>query len=149
MVIAELEAEAERLVLDGFDAATALTLGRRLVDIALAEALPVAIDIRTPDRHLFHASLPGAAPLNDLWARRKGNTALFFQAASMLVTLRARDRGRSDLSSHGLAPQDYALSGGAVPIRVRGTGMVAVCTVSGLPEEDDHRLAVRGIESLL
>jgi uncharacterized protein (UPF0303 family) len=100
--IAELEAEAAALVLDAFDETVALQLGHALVDLALAEDMPVVIDIRTPDRTLFHAALPGSTPLNDLWARRKSNTALKFQAASLLIGTRNREKGET-LDRHGLS----------------------------------------------
>lgn len=148
MNIAELEAEAAALILDGFDEATALRLGRILTDMALAEALPVVIDIRTADRTLYHAGLPGSAPLNDLWARRKSNTALKFHEASLLVGTRHREKGET-LAKHGLETTDHADHGGAVPIRVRGAGVVAVATVSGLPQVEDHKLVVRGIRALM
>lgn len=147
MDIAELEAEFASLYLPHFDEAQALALGRILVDIALAERLPVVVDIRTADRTLFHAGLPGSAPLNDLWARRKSNTALMFQLPSMLVVARNRVKGEP-LEKHGLSGADYADSGGAVPIRVTGIGVVAVATVSGLPQVEDHRLVVRAIRAL-
>lgn len=74
----DLETEYAGLVLPRFDEATALHLGQILVDLALASKLPVVINIRTADRTLFHAAMPGSAPLNDLWAHRKSNTALMF-----------------------------------------------------------------------
>ena len=148
MDIAELEAEAADLVLDRFDERSALRLGRVLVDFALSERLPVVIDIRTPDRTLFHAALPGSAPLNDQWARRKSNTALTFQAASLLVGMRHRAKGET-LAKHGLDTADFADHGGAVPIRVAGVGVVAVATVSGLPQIEDHRLVVRGLKAMI
>ena len=148
MDIAELEAEAAALILDAFDETTALRLGQILSDMALAKALPVVIDIRTADRTLFHAGLPGSAPLNDLWARRKSNTALKFHEASLLVGARHREKGET-LAKHGLETTDHADHGGAVPIRVRGVGVVAVATVSGLPQVEDHRLVVRGIRALM
>lgn len=148
MDIAALEAEEERLILARFDETTALHLGQSILALASAMAAPVVINIRTADRTLFHAALPGSSPLNDRWARRKSNTALMFQASSMLVTLRLRAKGR-DLERDALDNQDFAASGGAVPIRVRDTGVVAVATVSGLPEEQDHALVVRGLETLL
>jgi uncharacterized protein (UPF0303 family) len=148
MQIADLEAEAATLVLTAFDEATALRLGHILVDLALAKDLPVVIEIRTADRTLFHAALPGSAPLNDLWAQRKSNTALTFQLPSLLVGERNRAKGES-LDRHGLAPADYADAGGAVPIRVKGVGVVAVATVSGLPQVEDHQLVVRGIRALM
>jgi uncharacterized protein (UPF0303 family) len=144
----DLEAEAKALELQAFDEAAALRLGRILVDFALADTLPVVIDIRTADRTLFHAALPGSAPLNDLWARRKSNTALRFHEASLLVGTKHREKGES-LAKHGLDSSDYADHGGAVPISVKGVGVVAVATVSGLPQVEDHRLVVRGIAALI
>lgn len=147
MEIAELEAEFAALEVPVFDEAIALRLGRILVDLALAEKLAVVIDIRTADRTLFHAGLPGSAPLNDLWARRKSNTALVFQLPSLLVGRRNKAKGEG-LDRHGLPSADYADHGGAVPIRVKGLGVVAVATVSGLPQVEDHKLVVRGLKAL-
>jgi uncharacterized protein (UPF0303 family) len=148
MDIAELEAEAADLEFVSFDEGAALQLGNTLVKLALAERLPVVIDIRTPDRTLFHAALPGSAPLNDLWARRKSNSALMFHLSSLLVGLKNRARGRS-LADEGLDPDVYADHGGAVPIRVRRVGVVAVATVSGLPQVEDHKLVVKAIRAFL
>ena len=147
MDIAELEAEFARLELERFDEARALRLGQILVDMALAGKMPVVVDIRTADRTLFHAALPGSAPLNDLWARRKSNVALVFQLPSLLVGQRNREKDES-LDRHGLPAEDYADHGGAVPIRVTGAGVVAVATVSGLPQVEDHRLVIRAIRAL-
>lgn len=146
--LADLAKEARRLIFPRFAEETALALGLKLVELAQAGDLPVVIDIRTPDRCLFHAALPGSAPLNDLWAARKSATALMFHEASLLVGTRHRDKGET-LAKHGLPPEGYADHGGAVPIRVAGTGVVACVTVSGLPQVEDHRLAVRAIEALL
>lgn len=146
--LASLVDEASALILPQFNEVTALRLGQILLDAALAEGLPVVIDIRTADRTLFHAALPGSAPLNDLWARRKSNTALRFHEASLLVGTRHREKGES-LAKHGLDTSDYADHGGAVPIRVSGVGVVAVATVSGLPQVEDHRLVVRGLLALI
>lgn len=148
METVELEAEAAGLVFDRFDEVVAWRLGEVLRGMAAAEGLAVVIDIRTADRTLFHAALAGSAPLNDLWARRKSNVALLFQMASLLVGNRLRDKGDT-LAKHGLDAADHADSGGAVPIVVRGVGMVAVATVSGLPQVEDHKLVVRGIREVL
>lgn len=148
MELAEIEAEFAGLALPMFDETAALRLGEILVDLALAEDLAVVVNIRTPDRTLFHAALPGSAPLNDLWARRKSNTALAFQLPSLLVGQRNRAKGET-LDRHGLPGTDYSDSGGAVPIRVPGVGVVAVATVSGLPQVEDHKLVVRGLRALL
>ena len=148
MDIADLEAEAAELVLPDFDEGTAWRLGQSLVALALADALPVVIDIRTPDRTLFHAALPGSAPVNDLWALRKSRTAFLFQKPSLLVGRRLQAKSET-VAKHGLDPADHAVEGGAVPIRVRAAGVVAIVTVSGLTQVEDHFLAVRGLRTLL
>ncbi len=146
--LSDLAEEARRLVFPRFTEDTALALGLTLVEMARSGNLAVVIDIRTADRCLFHAALPGSAPLNDLWAARKSATALMFQESSLLVGTRNRDKDET-LAKHGLPPEDYADHGGAVPVRVVGVGVVACVTVSGLPQLEDHRLAVRAIEALL
>lgn len=148
MDLGDLEAEYAGLQLAKFDATEALRLGQILVDLALADDLPVVINIRTADRTYFHAGLPGSAPLNDAWARRKSNTALLFQLPSLLVGRRNAVKGEA-LDRHGLSLQDYAEAGGAVPIRVQAVGVVAVATVSGLPQVEDHKLVVRAIRTLM
>ncbi len=146
LTIPDLEAEEAHLILPRFDEATALLLGHILVD--LAKGLPVVINIRNAHRTFFHAALPGAQANNDNWARRKSNTALMMGRASMLIGLKGAERQRT-LATDGLSEADYADHGGAVPVRVHGVGMVAVATVSGLPQEDDHRLVVSGLKALI
>ncbi|WP_374372558.1 heme-degrading domain-containing protein [Tabrizicola sp.] len=148
MDIAELETEFARLDLDRFDEDAALRLGQILVELASTGKMPVVINIRTADRTLFHAALPGSAPLNDLWARRKSNLALMFQLPSLLVGQQHKAKDET-LARHGLRAEDYADNGGAVPIKVRGAGVVAVATVSGLPQVEDHKLVVRAIRTLM
>jgi uncharacterized protein (UPF0303 family) len=148
MDIAEIEAELAGLELSSFDEGTALRLGNILIDMAKVDQLPVVINIRSVNRTFFHAALAGSAPLHEIWARRKSNIALTFHEPSLLVGLRHKEKGES-LAKHGLDPAEFADHGGAVPIRVAGAGVVAVATVSGLPQVEDHKLVVRGIKALL
>ena len=148
MTLTELLAEQAELIFPRFAEAEAWALGSALVARASAGALPVVINIRTANRTLFHASLPGSAALNDLWALRKSNAALMHGEASLLVGERHRAKG-VDLGTSGLDRALYADHGGAVPIVVAGVGVVAVATVSGLPQLEDHALVVRAIREML
>ena len=148
MDIAEIEAEAARLILPRVDEGVALDLGLCLLDMARARKLAVVIDIRDTARTYFHAALPGSAPQNDTWARRKSATALAFHEASLLVGRRNAAKGET-LAKHGLDPLTHADHGGAVPLRVAGGTVVAVATVSGLPQVEDHKLVAEAILLLL
>ncbi|MGO7223713.1 heme-binding protein, partial [Rhizobium ruizarguesonis] len=44
---------------------------------------------------------------------------------------------------------DYGPHGGSVPINVKGTGGIGAVTVSGLPQRDDHTLAVEALALML
>ncbi len=148
-LIETIERQESLLVFKSFDELVALEIGRRLVELALSEKAPVVIDIRTPDRTLFHAALPGASPDNDHWARRKSNTALRMHKASLRVGELNRTRGRTVSPEIGLDPLEYADHGGSFPVRVEGAGLVAAITVSGLKSEEDHAMIVTVLENYL
>lgn len=144
--LADLLAEAKSVIYPRFDEKIALDLGQRLTEIALNEGLGIVINIRTANRTLFHAATPNSAALNDLWARRKSNMALITGKASLMVGVQNRAKGRS-LLDDGLTLTEYAENGGAVPVIVTTSGMVAVVTVSGLPQVEDHALVIRAMRA--
>lgn len=148
-LIETIEKQESLLVFKSFDEMVALEIGRRLVEMALSDKAPVVINIRTPDRTLFHAALPGASPDNDHWARRKSNVTLRMHKASLRVGELNRSRGRTLSAEIGLDPLDYADHGGSFPVRVAGTGVLAAITVSGLKSEEDHAMIVTVLEAYL
>lgn len=143
-----LERQENQLVFKTFDEITALEVGQALVSQALADKAPVVIDIRTPDRTLFHAALPGSSPDNDHWARRKSNVALRFHRASMRIGELNRSKDRGVTPDLGLDPLDYADHGGSFPVRL-GSLVVAAITVSGLKSQEDHDMIVKVLEDYL
>ena len=143
-----LEAEHVELQLESFDRADSWRLGRAIVERGLQEFLPIAVDVRTATGVLFHASLPGATADNDEWVARKAATVLRFETSSALLEARSAISERDMFEPGWLDPAVYALAGGAVPVRVRGVGVVAVATVSGLASADDHDLVVQALALL-
>jgi uncharacterized protein (UPF0303 family) len=145
---AEVARSTAKLVFSRFDEIDALAVGQSLTDMAMDGGFGVVINIRSANRTLYHAALPGAAALNDLWAQRKSNTALLFGKSSLEVGCNHRETG-GDLARHGLDSAKYADHGGAVPVMVEGLGMVAVVTVSGLPQLDDHAMVLAALQAHL
>ena len=144
-LIQRLDDEVDALHLSSFSQADALALGLMLVDLATRRNLPIAIDIRRSNHVIFHVSLPGATPDNDIWVQRKSSTTERYAEPSLLVGLKGRLGGGS-LEDNGWFDQTrYASHGGAFPIFVKGTGHVATATVSGLPQKADHDLVVEAL----
>ena len=145
----ELAAEEAELQLAGFDNDDAWRLGVALVEEARRRELGVVVDIRRGDQQLFHAALPGTAPDNDEWIRRKGNVVRRFGRSSLHVGQVCRDQGTTIEDKYAVASGDYAAHGGAFPLLVRGVGPVGVVAVSGLPQLEDHDLVVSVLRSHL
>lgn len=141
MDLDQLARQEDILVFDRFDEDTAWAIGSKLVGVAQAQGAPVAINIRTSDRTLFHVSLPGAKPANDSWVRRKSNLVLREHESSMRFGLALKSKGKT-LADHGIDFADFADHGGSFPIRVAGVGVIGAITVSGLASHEDHGMIV-------
>jgi len=139
--IEELEAEFEELQLPGFSFGDAWVLGQDLVAEGLQASLPIAVDVTLSDQVLFHAGLPGSSPDNDRWIARKARVAQRFHRSSLYIAALLRRSGKSIEEQYGIPEAEYAPYGGAVAIRVRGVGVVGTVTVSGLADQEDHRMA--------
>jgi uncharacterized protein (UPF0303 family) len=143
--IAAILAQEDALRLDSFDEDDAHRLGCLTRDEATRRGTPCAIDIRTAARVLFTTTMPATAPDNADWIRRKSNLVLRVQRSSYGFGRKLEAAGEALGPERGLPLADYAAHGGGFPIHVRGTGVVACLTVSGLPQREDHRLATWGI----
>ena len=137
--IAKEEAE---LVLDQFTEEDAWELGCLMVEEAKKRQARIAIDIRRPGQILFHSALAGAVPDNEEWIRRKSNVVFRFGKASLAVGVSLALAEATIEQKYFVSPLEFSPHGGAFPIRVRGCGLVACATVSGLPHEVDHALVV-------
>lgn len=145
----DLLAEEERLQFPAFDNETAIALGLHLLDLGRVRRLPITVDVARAGQQLFHAALPGTSADNDQWVIRKNAVVMRFGHSSYYMGRRA---ALQDVPFHEamlVDRLDYAAHGGAFPIRVIGTGLVGTVTVSGLPQHEDHALAVEAIGSFL
>nr|WP_205827289.1 heme-binding protein [Microbacterium excoecariae] len=147
-MIERLEAEERELVLPAFTHADAWALGSRIAETALAAGHRVVIDIRRPGLVLFRAAFEGVTPDQEVWIERKAAVARRMESSSALVAARFAEWG-VDARAIGWLGDDYAVTGGSVPVRVRGVGVVAVATASGLSSEEDHDLVVAGLRAHL
>jgi uncharacterized protein (UPF0303 family) len=145
----ELRAQEDELQFSSFTNATAWELGCALADAARREGLGVTIDIRRGDQQLFHAALEGTTPNNDVWIERKNRVVRRFGHSSFFMGALYKQQGTSLAERQLVDPEQFAAAGGAFPIIVRDVGVVGTVTVSGLTEQDDHRLVVTALRAFL
>ena len=141
--------QEQRLKFDRFGPEEAWEIGRCLKETAEARQAFLAIDISLHAQQLFHFAMPGAAPNNADWVRRKRNTVFRFFRSSYGVGLQMQQRQTTLLAAYDLELHDYADHGGSFPIVIPGPGCIGAVTVSGLPQREDHGLVVEVLAKML
>ena len=148
-VLKQLLDEEQELQFTGFNEASAWRIGSQLVERAARENLSITIDITRGNHQLFHASLPGTSADNDEWVKRKVRLVYRFGHSSFYLGQLLKSKGKNIEEAYLLSEKDYAPHGGCFPVIVKGTGMVGTITVSGLPQEEDHKLVAQAIRNYL
>jgi uncharacterized protein (UPF0303 family) len=147
--LAEIVLQENRLQFAAFHEETAWQLGCLIRELAAERGLKIVIDVRRTGQPLFYAALPGTTPDNVEWVRRKSNVTFRLHRSSYAIGLETRQKNSTLLERYALADSDYASHGGCFPIRVFNAGMIGAVTVSGLPQREDHELAVEGLCGIL
>ena len=139
--IALIKKQEQELSLSSFDEHAAFEIGSAIYARAKAEGLTLVVDLRTWDRQMFFAAMPGTSSDNAEWVRRKINTVRRFHKASYRISL---ERGGDGIFPDVLnaSGADYVIAGGGFPLRVTGAGIIGCLTISGLPGRSDHGVAV-------
>jgi len=148
-ILRELLQEEQDLQFTKFNESTAWQIGSQLVERAAMDNLPVTIDITRGDHQLFHASLCGTSPDNDEWVKRKVRLVNRFRHSSFYMGQILKSKGKRIEEAYLVSESEYSPHGGCFPVIVKGTGMIGTITVSGLSQEEDHKLVVQAIRDYL
>ena len=148
-ILDRLLSEEQQLQFTSFNEDTAWQIGSWLVEYAIQNDLPITIDIRRGEQQLFHASRPGTSADNDEWVKRKVRLVNRFGHSSYYLGQTLKCEGRTIAEKYLLPESEYAPHGGCFPIIIKGTGMVGTITVSGLAQEEDHKVVVQAIRHFM
>ncbi|KAF5607360.1 uncharacterized protein FSUBG_5259 [Fusarium subglutinans] len=144
----ELKADCDSFTFTSFTTDDAFVLGNllyaRLYPYAVkGKPTVISIALANTSQVVFQTVTgPGTAPDNEQWVRRKRNTVLRFGNSTWFMHNKFNGDEVAFAAKYGIADSnkgDYAIHGGAIPIRVQGVeGIVAVVVVSGLKQDEDH-----------
>ena len=148
-LLKQLLDEEQELQFTKFNEGTAWQVGSQLVEFALSQGLPVTIDITRGQHQLFHVSLRGTSADNDEWVKRKVRLVHRFGHSSFYMGQLLKSKGKRIEEAYLISESEYAAHGGGFPIIVKDMGMVGTITVSGLAQEEDHKLVVQAIRNYL
>ncbi|KAH3678396.1 hypothetical protein WICMUC_001413 [Wickerhamomyces mucosus] len=146
-----LQQEAQ-LTIPQLDAATAFSIGSGALTYAADQynGKSVVIDITAVSgATLFRAYQGQIQPDNELWVKKKRNTTIRYETSSLRFGKELASKGRT-LADKGLDPLEYTNYGGSFPLRLRNAPhiTIAVLTVSGLQDHQDHDVAVNAIKNV-
>ena len=147
--IERLKLQQERLQFPAFNPTVAWNIGLELKSAGEKRKAPIVVDIQLWSMPLLSFALPGGAPENYDWVRRKRNIVQLMHKSSYLVgRLLAHDK--KSLNDLGALPErDYAVHGGSFPILLKDTGCIGAATVSGLPQREDHNMVIDAFAKVL
>lgn len=149
IILEKLDEEHRELQFESFSNKTALNIGLRLLEIAEEKELSVTIDIQRQKQKLFHYACEGTSSDNDLWATRKSNVVTHFDKSSLYMR-HFLEKNNSNLEEMFFLDQNkYSAFGGSFPIIIKDTGVIGTITVSGLPDEEDHKLVTSVIREFI
>lgn len=147
--IEEIQAQEKRIRVRDFDFHAAWFIGSQIREKALADNLPVAIEVYAFGQTLFLTALPGSSNEHLEWIARKRNTVLRNARSSMLTGEQYKAQGMAMENLPYLDTTRYTDSGGSFPLLTLSGSVFGAVTVSGLASQDDHALAAWAIEQYL
>jgi uncharacterized protein (UPF0303 family) len=140
-----MKKQEELLVFPHFNRQDAWDLGHEFAGIIAEKKLPAPICIRLLSGLIvFQWAGDGTNPDNEYWMIRKFRLVRDLEQSTLLSVAWFKKKGET-LEGRGLDPHRYAAAGGGFPIRIKGSGLAGVATVSGLPQLEDHALLVEAI----
>lgn len=148
-LLQELLTQEEELQLTHFNNQTAWELGNFIKQAAEQHSFAIAFEIYAFEQVLFSYFMPGTNKDNQDWIRRKRQSVMRFGHSSYYQGQYNASKNRDFEAQPHIDPKEYCAHGGAFPIRIKNSGLVGVVTVSGLPQEIDHQLAVDAMRQII
>jgi uncharacterized protein (UPF0303 family) len=126
----------------------AIEIGQIAVTLGSQRKLPIAIEVRIGEWIVFHASLDGSKPKNDWWINRKAAVVMLNKHSTLFERVFAEERGVDWYKENGVTDETHAIHGGAIPL-LTDEGFRGILIISGLPQVEDHLLAVEVLTEFL
>jgi len=140
--------EEQILMLPSLSNNDAIEIGQIAITIGSQRKLPIAIEVRISEWIVFHASLEGSKPENDWWINRKVEVVMLNHHSTLFERVSAEERGVDWHKENGVTDETHAIHGGALPL-ITDDGFKGVLIISGLPQVEDHLLAVEVLTEFL
>ncbi|AQX07281.1 heme-degrading domain-containing protein [Elizabethkingia ursingii] len=135
-----------RIELDSFSNRIAFDMGVKIIDLAKSRNQHIAVEVCRLNQTVF-LYVDDTLPVDKHnWLRRKANISRQFEESSLSVKNDLKDSNMALEKTFGLDEKDFLAKGGAIPVFIKNGGMIAVITVSGLHDEEDHNIIIEALK---
>lgn len=131
-----------KIELERFDNRIALEMGLAIFELAKERNQHIAVQVERLT-HIIFLYVDDTLPADKHnWLRRKANVTKHFEESSLSIKHDLLHGNMSLPKTFALDEQEYLAKGGSIPIFVKNAGMIAIVTVSGLHDEEDHKIII-------
>ncbi len=142
----ENQSTLKSIELDSFSNRTAFEMASAIIDLAKKRDQHIAVEICRLNHTVFLYVDDNLPADKHNWLRRKANVAKQFEESSLSVKNDLKEGNMTLDKTFGLDDKDFIAKGGSIPVFVKSVGMVATITVSGLHDEEDHKIIVEALK---
>ena len=136
----------EKIEMEKFNNRLGLEMGLAIVDLAKDRHQNIAVEVGRLNHTIFLYVDDNLPADKHNWLRRKANVALHFEESSLVIKNFLIAENMTLEGTFALDGNDYLARGGSIPIFVKNAGMVAIITVSGLHDEEDHQIIIDALK---
>lgn len=136
----------KKIELDSFSNKIALEMGLTIIDLAKSRNQHIAVEICWLNHTVFVYVDDNLPSDKHNWLRRKANVAKQFEESSLSVKNDLKEGNMTLDKTFALGEKDFLAKGGSIPIFVKNVGMIATITVSGLHDEEDHKIIIDALK---
>ena len=136
----------KKIELDSFNNRIGLEMGMAILNLAQERNQNIAVKVERLNHTIFLFVDDNLPADKHHWLRRKAKVAKHFEESSLSVKNDLANGNMTLDKTFALDEKEYLAKGGAIPVFVKSAGMIAVITVSGLHDEEDHKIIVDALE---
>ncbi|MBR5795040.1 MAG: heme-binding protein [Erysipelotrichaceae bacterium] len=147
--LAKILAQEKEVELEHFHQGDMRKLALYLMQKADESTTPLTVRITKGKQIMFHYVANDNSLDKDNWVRRKINSVMNFHHSSLWLHYKTNGDANQLMLKYGLSMEDYTVSGGAVPIIVKGVGVIGAIAISGYSGLwEDHDMGIEALQWL-
>ena len=136
----------KKIELDSFSNRLGLEIGLAIVNLAKERNQNIAVQVERLNHTIFLFVDDSLPTDKHNWLRRKANVTKHFEESSLNVKHDLINGNMTLEKTFALNEKEYLAKGGSIPVFVKNAGMIAVVTVSGLHDVEDHNIIVEALK---